>query len=89
MEMCMERKWNNIDREEPKNSEQVFPCKHHTANIPNLLHLSSAFIEKTSWRSLGTFNEEMLFQVPLSIRQKRLSLLGQSLAILLLRHLSV
>jgi hypothetical protein len=58
MEMGTEHERKNIDREEPKNSGQAFPCKYHTANVPNRHHLYSVLIEKTS------------FQVSRSIEQK-------------------
>ena len=77
MEMGMEHERNNIYNEEPKNSGQAFPCKYHTANIPNRHHLSSVLIEKTS------------FQVSRRIGQKSSFNLGKSMAMLRLRHLSV
>ena len=74
----MEHERNNSYREELKNSGQASHCKYHTANVPNRHRLSSVLIENTS------------FQVSRRIGQKKvLSLLGQSMAMLRLRHLSV
>ena len=61
MEMGMEHERNNIYSEEQQKSGQAFPCKYHTANVPNRHYLCGVLIEKTRFQVSRSTGQKSAF----------------------------